>query len=615
MLTKQVQFFGEEDGVIRARGIFSGVLEKTAGVAPFAEWATGDRLRKYISTITAEDRKKYCYVLVNALGAGEYFGSNINADYFPWNALAHEGEDYGYQTFLKAHAYAHHVNKDPTRAFGVPVLSVLNHPMKRVELIIRLDRAKAKQEGQDGIITRIDAGEFPDVSMGCKVPYDVCSICQNRSKTRADYCEHMQPTPEKRGIFGPNKILPDGRKIYVLNTLPRFFDISFVFIGADKTAKVMAKLASKGQQVCLGDICTIPRPSAEVAELADGEKVASELTAKGRHQIKDSNFVFPETESYPIHDEDHARNALARAAGKPEEAQVRAAVHRKYPGIGESEKTASACCTSCAETGGCCGGNDFDKLASAFGVKKLAAKRKLSEIIKSVPASPFALKGLPEMERCEPELPPEVLDRMSGFPLSDSLGTATGAGMLLRPREFQRIILIRMGERPLADELDRERMVFRETPRFDHSVGMGDDIVPQILRMIAPLLRDRTAFGEPFATRVIRIRMGQKPLPTDHPVEDPLLDKISAAYNGYRQEVLCKMAQAAEVVQSDPRLREMVLGESLSSVFAKQASEEVLLSRDSISYLAGAYLGNRGLLNTPVVAVRTAGIDLGFTDP
>ena len=37
--------------------------------------------------------------------------------------------------------------------------------------------------------------------------------------------------------------------------------------------------------------------------------------------------------SYPIPDENHARNALARASGKPVEAQVKAAVKAKYPQI------------------------------------------------------------------------------------------------------------------------------------------------------------------------------------------------------------------------------------------------------------------------------------------
>jgi hypothetical protein len=44
--------------------------------------------------------------------------------------------------------------------------------------------------------------------------------------------------------------------------------------------------------------------------------------------------------AYPIPDASHARNALARVAqhGTPaEKKEVRAAVHRKYPSIGEGE--------------------------------------------------------------------------------------------------------------------------------------------------------------------------------------------------------------------------------------------------------------------------------------
>jgi hypothetical protein len=37
----------------------------------------------------------------------------------------------------------------------------------------------------------------------------------------------------------PGRILPDGRKVFVYNDFPRFFDISFVLIGADRTARVM----------------------------------------------------------------------------------------------------------------------------------------------------------------------------------------------------------------------------------------------------------------------------------------------------------------------------------------------------------------------------------------
>lgn len=60
----------------------------------------------------------------------------------------------------------------------------------------------------------------------------------------------------------------------------------------------------------------------------------AKLTAKTRNAIPSNEFAGPDR-SYPIEDESHARNALARASGKPIEARIRAAVHRKYPEIGE----------------------------------------------------------------------------------------------------------------------------------------------------------------------------------------------------------------------------------------------------------------------------------------
>jgi hypothetical protein len=57
----------------------------------------------------------------------------------------------------------------------------------------------------------------------------------------------------------------------------------------------------------------------------------SALSAKERKALPASAFVFPDTQEYPIHDLSHARNALSRASGKPEEAKVKAAVYKKYP--------------------------------------------------------------------------------------------------------------------------------------------------------------------------------------------------------------------------------------------------------------------------------------------
>jgi hypothetical protein len=62
----------------------------------------------------------------------------------------------------------------------------------------------------------------------------------------------------------------------------------------------------------------------------------AKLTAKARKALPKSDFVEPGDRKYPIHDEAHARNALARVAqhGTPaEQERVRAAVHKKFPKI------------------------------------------------------------------------------------------------------------------------------------------------------------------------------------------------------------------------------------------------------------------------------------------
>lgn len=62
-----------------------------------------------------------------------------------------------------------------------------------------------------------------------------------------------------------------------------------------------------------------------------------ELSSEERKKLPSHDFAIPETRSYPIHNEAHARNALARVSqfGSPsEKAKVHAAVHRRYPNIG-----------------------------------------------------------------------------------------------------------------------------------------------------------------------------------------------------------------------------------------------------------------------------------------
>jgi hypothetical protein len=62
------------------------------------------------------------------------------------------------------------------------------------------------------------------------------------------------------------------------------------------------------------------------------------LTSSLRNKRTDASFALP-GRRYPIEDQSHARNALARVAqhgSSEEKAKVRSAVASKYPGIEQS---------------------------------------------------------------------------------------------------------------------------------------------------------------------------------------------------------------------------------------------------------------------------------------
>lgn len=72
--------------------------------------------------------------------------------------------------------------------------------------------------------------------------------------------------------------------------------------------------------------------------------MSKELSTKERKKLSKDSFALPGKRKYPIPDKAHARNALARVAqkGTPEEQKkVRAAVKKRYPGIGKKKAKTS----------------------------------------------------------------------------------------------------------------------------------------------------------------------------------------------------------------------------------------------------------------------------------
>ena len=251
-MIKLVEFLSEDE-----RGVYIHSLEgRSEGLVKTAQNNYSPEIMQAIISLKRDPM--YYYVVINALGSYEIWGANRNGDAFPRAGLSHYSlmtdmktrEDYGYKTFeYYGHLYKHHVNKDPKKSFGKVFFSSWNPRIERVELIVGIDRFK----GQDMIDT-LESGGLMAVSMGCKLPYDECSICGNKSREVKDYCLHLKQymgkivTPEQAirwSLELGKRILP-GTSIHAWNWTPRFHDISKVIIGAEVTAYALGKVANRG---------------------------------------------------------------------------------------------------------------------------------------------------------------------------------------------------------------------------------------------------------------------------------------------------------------------------------------------------------------------------------
>lgn len=380
------------------KGLFAYVLGRDTGYLEKTAAEYHPKIAEYIRNAKPITGKTQ--VLLTALGSGEFWGHNANGDFFPAQALYHEGDDYGYKTFEKfARLYKHHINKDPKRSYGHVALSVYNEQYKRVELVVIMDNETCPEE-----VEKLNNGECVEFSMGCKIPWDECNICGNRAATVKNYCEHLK--------YYLGRVVPGYGKIaYAINRKPRFFDISIVIIGADRTAKSLLKVASMSSMPVIS--------SAERAE-----QLAKEAEEKSAEIKKEIPFGAP---------------------------------------------------------------------ASIDNIDTL-------------------VRAIPLVKSLEKDIPKEKLDMMAkDYSLQDIISTLTSMGIVLKPQEFQRVMLMRSGNQELADELDSKGICFDPEmcePSEDHGKILGlstERFNPGILRLMSSLVPDRSYAAPHLAKRIIII--------------------------------------------------------------------------------------------------------------
>ena len=244
---------------------------------------------KFAQTIKPRPGKT-CVLLIS-MGAYEFYGDNRNGDGFPEKPVpgfVEPGQELPlhYHTFEQAHNFVHHVNRDPAKAVGIVIKAFYNWRMHRVELIIEVDNEKGHN-----IVNRIADGEYPPVSMGCRIKFDTCSICGNKAPSRNQYCWHLR---RYMGRFLPNS----NQKAFAYNPSPKFFDISWVIRPADRTGYMLKKIARErtyefipsaeaGELVALAnDKAAELRKASDIVKLIKGHAVDAKSDGLSAQEIK-----------------------------------------------------------------------------------------------------------------------------------------------------------------------------------------------------------------------------------------------------------------------------------------------------------------------------------------
>ena len=202
------------------------------GVCPMTKTASYNHLDNI------EQKKNHAYLHVIAMGAGDFYGQNNNGDFFYEKDL----KEY-FKTFEAAGTFIQHFNKDPSKSIGKVIKAIYNDDMHRVELLIEISKKKAPE-----IYADIARGVRIKVSMGVKVPQEMCSFCGAITKASlANRCEHLK--------FNMHQQMPNGQVVYAINIPPlNFFDISIVRKPADAQGHALfQKVASDETDEMLED--------------------------------------------------------------------------------------------------------------------------------------------------------------------------------------------------------------------------------------------------------------------------------------------------------------------------------------------------------------------------
>ncbi len=178
----------------------------------------------------------FLYVRTRAIGAMEKWGPNMNGDAFPMKEL-----QASYRTFVGKGNFIDHKSDDITKIRGLVIDAYLNNDDNCVECLIAVDRKSHPQLARD-----IETGVVNSVSMGTRVGWSTCSVCDNVARTENDYCSHIKNYKGmKIGFLTNNDKHAFGKfAVHEVNHELEFIELSWVAVPAFQDAYVLEKVAS-----------------------------------------------------------------------------------------------------------------------------------------------------------------------------------------------------------------------------------------------------------------------------------------------------------------------------------------------------------------------------------
>jgi len=153
-------------------------------------------------------------------------------------------------------------------------------------------------------------------------------------------------------------------------------------------------------------------------------------------------------------------------------------------------------------------------------------------------ANILSLRIIPFMEHMERSIPNSTLDKLAEYSMEEVCGTAISSGIVLKPEEWQRIMLIKQGE-------DADKYSGYQLPYPEEEGNIDNFMVPEnynhgVMNLLKPHFGARTIFAPVWAERLGGFTKIAATVPgymrnhrTTHSTADVLLP-IGAGYLGYR---------------------------------------------------------------------------------